>query len=458
LHEFLKGNTKQPTIDGGKQMKKLITLATAILMVFGFTMAATAAEMSVTCENCPKATDPGIIQPGTTTTYQGVTSGGCYPFQYESSAGYCTTSDKGNRIIFTLCDCTRGTFLEDDPIPLRLTVLTDGVYWAWQGLNAAGLIAGAVNNTISTSLNAIVNQYTCPSDFPAAGTERILGATFPASSSDATIVDLSYTYQTEAGALYRTTVDAGTGVVDRTETLNNAGSVTQTWAGADEYYSFDGTSPRTCTLTADERLTTITASNIYTMKASDVSNNLQKFQLVLPWLQYDVNEITMGESVTVLIEYGRVALCGPCFACECQRTVGVLGQCPVSSSQCMYFPFVFTDMAPWDAGIVITNLSNAAKINPAGSTYVQIADMEAKFTYIDKTGAEFTYTKSDFDAAVWAFMVGSFAANLSGTPASGNGWMHIATNFPVDGYQFVTNGIFGAGTLARGCCASGLCH
>lgn len=448
-------------------MKKLMSVMTAMLLVIGFTMSATAAEMDVTCENCPKAQDPGIIEPGAVTTNQFGTFGGCYPFEYESGDGYCDDTmrttpfaggiDKANRIIFTLCDCTSGTFNTDDPIPVRMTVLTDGVYWGWAGIDTT-LSGGVPNNTIGTSLNAIVQAVSCPVDFPAGGNQRITSATYPSSGP---FEDIHYTFQLEDGTQYRTTILAGTAVAPVSSVvLDNAGSPIGLWTGAaTEYNNYDMSAPPTsCMLTADERIKVITASNIYTMQPTDITNNLQKFQIDLPFLRYDANEINLGDSVTVLIEYGKVALCGPCFACECQRTIGVLGACPTTGTECMYFPFVFTDMAPWDTGIVISNLSNTGGNMPAGASYVQIADMQAVFTYIDNTGAEFTYTKSDFDSTVWAFMMGAFAANLSGTPAAGNGWLLVNTNFSVDGYQFVTNGQFGGSTEPRGCCALGLCH
>jgi hypothetical protein len=409
---------------------------TALLLVIGFTMAATAAEMDVTCENCPKATDPGIIPIGAIVSSQYGTSNNCDMFDYETGDGYCEDYDHGNRIIFTLCDCTRGTFNAGDDIPVRMTVLTDGVYWNWE--------SGVPVDSIVTNLNALVNTNNCPTDF-----DDVTGSTNNA--------DVVYTFTMEDGSLIRTSYMGGALQGTSSELASN-GSVLGPWsasvAAGTEYTNTIGMD---CTLTDIERIKTITVDNIYTITATDVSNNLQKFQINIPYLRYDINEITSGDSVTVQIEYGGVVTCGSCFACECQRTIGVLGACASASSECMYFPFVFTDMAPWDTGIVVTNLSTAYGTLPNVSAEVAIADMEATFVYTDNTGAEYTYTKADFDSTVWAFMMGAFVANLSGTPASGNGWLLVSTNFAVDGYQFLTNGTFGAGAMPRGCCTNGLC-
>lgn len=104
----------------------------------------------------------------------------------------------------------------------------------------------------------------------------------------------------------------------------------------------------------------------------------------------------------------------------------------------MYFPYVLTASAPWSTGIVVTNIG----------TVTVPADMEATFTLTDSTGAIFTYVKSDFTTTIYAFFLDDMVAEF-GAPAAGPAWLQVDTNFPVDGYEFLTDGIFGAGTLPR---------
>jgi len=110
-------------------------------------------------------------------------------------------------------------------------------------------------------------------------------------------------------------------------------------------------------------------------------------------------------------------------------------------SDCMYIPYVFSGLAPWGTGVVVTNLSE-----------VSAADMEVTFELYDSAGAKFEYTKSDFNAKVWSFMVDSVLEDWGWSPAPGNAWLKIKTNFTADGYSFLTNGAFGAGTLPREVC------
>jgi len=114
-------------------------------------------------------------------------------------------------------------------------------------------------------------------------------------------------------------------------------------------------------------------------------------------------------------------------------------ECSVGAADTMYFPYVMTASEPWGSGIAITNLGSA----------VEPADMEATLTLTDSTGTAVTYTKSNFDTTIWVFMLDDILSEFSGTPAAGPAWLLVNTNFPVDGYEFVTNGIFGAGTLPR---------
>lgn len=121
-------------------------------------------------------------------------------------------------------------------------------------------------------------------------------------------------------------------------------------------------------------------------------------------------------------------------------TGAALAEClPPAVSDSMYFPYVLTQSGNWKTGIVITNLSPT----------VAAADMSVTFTLTDSAGNVFTYTKSDFTAVVYAIYLDDILSMFSGTPAPGAGWLMINGNFGMDGYEFLTDGNFGAGTLPR---------
>lgn len=106
---------------------------------------------------------------------------------------------------------------------------------------------------------------------------------------------------------------------------------------------------------------------------------------------------------------------------------------------CMYFPYVITQFSPWQSGICVTNLSSD----------VDAAAMEVTFTLTDSTGTSYTYTKTDFTGTVWAAFIDSILSEFSGTPAAGPAWLYVEANCTIDGYEFLTDGVFGAGTLPR---------
>jgi hypothetical protein len=75
--------------------------------------------------------------------------------------------------------------------------------------------------------------------------------------------------------------------------------------------------------------------------------------------------------------------------------------------------------------------------------------MEVIFTLTDSTGAQFTYTKDDFTSVVYTNFLDTILDDFSDTPAAGPAWLKVQGNFVIDGYSFLTNGTFGAGTLPR---------
>jgi len=107
----------------------------------------------------------------------------------------------------------------------------------------------------------------------------------------------------------------------------------------------------------------------------------------------------------------------------------------------IYFPYL-TSGGAWITGVVVTNLNTPLSSSDIGA-------MEATFILTDYTGAQFTYTKTNFTTGIWVKTVAGLVAEAGWAPATGASWLKVNTNFDVDGYSFFTDGIYGAGTLAR---------
>ena len=198
-----------------------------------------------------------------------------------------------------------------------------------------------------------------------------------------------------------------------------------------DYYLADGETEAAtgCVWEAENVQFSVDASHI--MAASSGVGNELRF-----CISYTVNpdEAAAGTDVRFWVEASEVP-CGSLFSGV--MTAASLVECGTIPS-CMYFPYVLTQTS-WATGIVITNL------NPN----ISADNMEAILTLTDSTGAVFSYTKTDFTSTVWSFALDSVLAEYGWTPAPGNAWLHVQTNFTVDGYSFVTDGSFGAGTLPR---------
>ena len=202
-----------------------------------------------------------------------------------------------------------------------------------------------------------------------------------------------------------------------------------------------------CTVPALEKAVVLESEKLtgYVITQEDIDDSRCMWWFDMPAMRYDVDDATRGARVNVKIEL-MTAESGICadwkVICECIVDLGVW--CPERPAHdSMYFPYVLPGDTAWHTGIVVTNLSS-------GTSYaVAPADMVATFTLTDKTGAQFTYEKSDFTTVVWSTWLNDILAEFDGTPATGSGWLKVDTNFEVDGYEFLTDGIFGAGTLPR---------
>lgn len=203
------------------------------------------------------------------------------------------------------------------------------------------------------------------------------------------------------------------------------------------YYMADGSTivtPADCTLSGSTILFTMAEKVAFTVAASDITSAGNFIQFCITYL-VDPMMAVAGTDVQMWMA-ASVVPCGELF--NGVATAAALVECGTTPS-CVYMPYVLTQTTPWNTGVVVTNLSST----------VAAADMEVTFTLTDATGASFTYTKSDFTATMWAGYLDSILAEFSGTPAAGPAWLLVQANFTVDGYTFLTDGTFGAGTLPR---------
>jgi len=416
---------------------------------------------------------------------------GCEPISYENQAygglssrwGYTAVSQNTTaKLIVKVCNCpnTSTYFKMNNIIGIRLTILTDGVYWtddpmvvqpfaseadacaASIGLPGTLTVAqdgvvgpsSTVAGTTATPVNAaelpgaaLPNiRYNAAGDVlnPASQTPKIFLP--PMAILNNTAIpsegyDLPYEWVGGLGNAQPDFRPAGV-AAKRVNPLTDLVKYT--------YYRADGVSKVTplgartfladCTVPSGNKAKIVEVKGAYQIGYLDEAFSLSYWWLDIPQMLKDFSEINPGEELQIKVELlwdAGAGICASCKTiCECIFTLGIFGD----DVRTMYFPYVFTDISPWQTGLVVTNLD---------AVTTPIANMEATFTLMDSTGKKFTYKKTDFQASVWPFMLDSIVANFDGTPKAGAGWLKVDTNFKVDGYQFVTDGVYGAGTLPR---------
>ena len=189
------------------------------------------------------------------------------------------------------------------------------------------------------------------------------------------------------------------------------------------------------------------------MLKPDELNKLSHWKIDIAAIRTDLT-VTKGDIISVKIELLNQESGGICADCTavCECTIDVAIVCcdddiviPLPTQFGMYFPYV-TDGGVWNTGIVVSNIGS---LLPWTAATVAPAAMEATFILTDVNGDKFTYTKTDFTASNFAFDLGSILDEFDGAPAVGPMWLEVQTNFLVDGYCYIENGIFGLGTVAR---------
>ena len=367
-------------------MKRLFVIAMALAAIFSFSTAVVAAEL---CNNCTKCEIGNV--PCKTYSEQGVDA--CIPFDYEGtrtlSNGWCKAASNPCLAIMDICECgpTPNTdFAIGETIGIRMTILVDSV--------SGELGAYWADNFSGSGGAGSIEMKNYPS---------LAWACADSGDSTGTFSDISF-FKSDR-------------VTPATPIATNV-----------------------CAVKAENQtsvLASSSTSDTYVVKKDD--GNF--WWINIPRIRVDPNVLHNGETISVRIELlsATRGICPSCDAiCECVFDIAIVC-CDSTISKCIFFPYVLPGDANWNTGIVVSNTG----------TSVLPADMVATFTLTDYTGAKFTYVKSDFTTVVWSTYLNSILADFSGMPAAGPAYLMVSTNFGVDGYEFLDDGIFGAGTLPR---------
>jgi len=483
--------------------RKTVSLALAFVLAFAPFAGAASTDIDV-CDSCQgKATrlDNLLWESGGTQT-------ACEPISYEYQEypnggtakrwGYMADSqDMNAKLIVRLCNCrdTSQTYFNSGRIiGIRLSIQTPGVYWTDEPLvvqpfasqNAAcnGVVGrpGGVAVSSTDGINGPADAITDPAVL--AGTPaltalpnvvygtngNILGilradGTVNTSSTNPNYRTFLPPIRIEGvipsegyDATYAYRYSGGWIAEDQAYTPTVTGQGTRTTQNVKyDYYKDLGmtelanpmsptTSVANCEVAAAARARVLQVKGAYQFGPLDEYYELAYWWLDLPQMVKDHRYVQRGD-VQIKVELLSADAAGVCALCkticECVFTIGTFPEETVSTTT-MYFPYVLTGFNPWISGIVVTNLDTVD---------TPIADMEATFTVTDSTGDTFTYTKKDFESeggAVYSFVLDNILDRFAGgTPKAGNAWLKVETNFSVDGYEFVTDNQFGAGTLPR---------
>jgi len=387
----------------------------------------------------PYGATPGLA-PSAVGSYTGFTTGYCDGYNNGVTATQTmdiTSTIRNPKLIFQICNCPDPSKLgAGAPIGIRMTILTDGVYWS--------------SPNVTTLLNA--------ANFPGAP------AALPADQTRITF------------SKYRNTTNACKATTYATSDMPVAVPQGPYEFGRVQYYLADGVTKSTpvgttvCTVPAANRAKvlesvrdTITAGrgntvyangtlngvnsgyDVYFVQNDDVNNQVSDWWIDIPPMRVE-SSAKAGDHVRVQVQLLNPQSAGICQAClpicECTYDIGIIG-CPTSAvTNCVFFPYVVTQAGDWQTGIAIANTSKAAVTNPT-----------LTFEITDAAGKVCKATKA-FTDQVSGFMLDGLLNDLTWDkkPAAGAAMMRVTGNFPLDGYEFFTNGTFGAGTQPRQAC------
>jgi len=419
------------------KLRNLVGITTLVLavVVSAYAFAATGVNLDATQNGCPtcKTDVKNVPLPAAVVSQSGST---CSPvvFDYDNydttsttaalsslglHQGYCNGGvGQGNedhnvsnyRAIMPICDCITGgvatsKFDAGDIIGVRMTLLVDGTATKNQGVYWAG------------------GQATIPM------------GTYASKNAACASPRYADTFGTVS---YYTELEPGTN-------------------------STPGVAPTNCSPTDNQKLLTIQTSPLtdnpsavppvtkagYQVTAQDITNQVSYWGIDIPAIMV-TSAAKAGSKVSVKIELLDATSAGICSSCTplcyCEIQIAVLGCEDGGQTQCINFPYVVTgieEASGWSTGIAVANLD----------TNVTAPVLTFKLT--DSTGAIFTAERS-FTEKVGAWMLDTALANWTWVPATapapGAAMLQVSGNFNLDGYEFMTDGSFGAGTLPRENC------
>ncbi|MDM8522744.1 hypothetical protein QUF80_05165 [Desulfococcaceae bacterium HSG8] len=159
---------------------------------------------------------------------------------------------------------------------------------------------------------------------------------------------------------------------------------------------------------------------------------------------------TVRLRIRVLFNVTDPSICPECNPPDyCEVILDVAKICcddegPKEGAGCAFFPYVLQGSNPWSSGVAIT----AKQALPANA-YCDL-------TLMDANGLEETY-RAGVTNSIWTFMIDDMMPNFSSAFANGAMSLQVKSNYSLDGYSFLTDGTFGAGTLSRDCCGLPYC-
>lgn len=439
-------------------MKRLITLISVVCLIF-----ASGALADDVCYKCDKCDTGYIPLPGSTTTAgpQGTSTtvdDMVYPFDYDGrlqfdinqfgSYGYCQATDynywdgaegafvvrnerRDCKLIFDVCKCSQAhQITTGKTIGIQMEILTKGVYWAedldeiefdiqdvytdFCKKNPDG--TPAVKNMATRDFYYDANNQLIVNDV---GTEN--------PNLNAQTADIQTRFRSFGGIVYY---------------RNISGTVPSV-------VGHPLTTPSKSELIADNKVKVLqsTMQDDYMFTRQDtLAYDYCNMWINIPAMRVNPGEVTEGAEVKVAIRllFNRTndGICPSALdLCECTRTVGIIGCAEAVNADkgCMFFPYVLQgDVGTWGTGIVVSARGEMPEAP------------ECKLTLTDADGNSNSYTNTDVKT-IWAFMMNSVLDEFGSEFTAGAATLKVETNYRVDGYEFLTDGNFGAGTLPRGC-------
>jgi len=433
--------------------KNVLGWVTVIVGVFVFAMTAysqTGTVAEIACEECSKCTlgnvpcaTTNVVEgpQGTTTTVTEPLS----PFDYDGrpfeangfgTTGYCTgfnfaqDPERDCKLLFDVCNCPEvckvapGTLMG-----IQMIIETPGVYFADDTMN-----------TIYFDIRERRENFCRRNNDD--------GLPLDTEMQEAVVFYNAADYRV---AYQRDTVNGGREDYE----IRNFGDIVY-------YRNADFTNPGTPmpgavtgAIPAENRVVALqsVAETDYMFNEDDMLGHCYIW-IDIPAMRIDPTVAQKGANIDVAVrllfnrEVGICEDCAPPDICWCRRTVGKVC-CDTGTTQdpdkgCVFFPYaVVQNAAGWETGIALT-----ATVPLPDNAYYEL-------TLTDAAGNVATYRKSADVSRIWAFMLDSELANFAMTQGTalvpGAVSVNATSNFAMDGYSFLTDGNFGAGTLARGC-------